>query len=274
MERYDPDVQPTDGPEAKLCAECDRVLVGRRADATWCSARCRMRWKRKQKSLQQARASYSAVHPDVDVSLSEMYEQAKGEWRDDPRNYSDFGEVPGDLGLDEDQDDVDEPGGWMPRAEEFERARERLRHKLDTDLQPYAYMIQRNFAGDAKLAGQRDPRVAKIVGPFLKEMELIDAAERKQQYAEAVEGASKPWAVARRLDRARGIQAAVDFGKDLGRPTRLTGPPPGPGRSTENMAVGFGQPSGIFGSDSDMFQRSQLARGISGTVYSGDGWRY
>ena len=60
-------------PQTEL-SMCNRVLAGRRADATWCSARCRMRWKRKQKSLQQARAGYSAVHPDV--NLTDLHQRA------------------------------------------------------------------------------------------------------------------------------------------------------------------------------------------------------
>jgi hypothetical protein len=99
MERIEPDVQPLGGPDPRRCAECNRVLVGRRADATWCSARCRMRWKRKQGRLREARDSYSAVHPDV--SLTELHERARPpqHWAGDPREYSDYGLIPGDAEL-------------------------------------------------------------------------------------------------------------------------------------------------------------------------------
>ena len=110
MEQHEPDVQPSGGPDPRRCAECNRVLVGRRADATWCSARCRMRWKRKQRNLQAARDSYSAVHPDV--SLAELHDKAgPPDWRDDPRNYSDYGDLPDDFDLAAEIDYDDEHQG-------------------------------------------------------------------------------------------------------------------------------------------------------------------
>jgi hypothetical protein len=60
-----------------------------------------MRWKRKKRNLEQARASYSAVHPETDLNLTELYERAPlpRHRADDPRNFSDFGDVPGDVEL-------------------------------------------------------------------------------------------------------------------------------------------------------------------------------
>jgi len=58
-----------------------------------------MRWKRKQSRRAAARDSYSAVHPDV--SLAELHAQARPpqHWTDDPRQFSDYGELPDDYDI-------------------------------------------------------------------------------------------------------------------------------------------------------------------------------
>jgi hypothetical protein len=73
------------------CAGCGRLLTGRRADATWCSARCRMRSKRTEQRREESREQLLAVASEAeheshdDASLTELHARTtRHRRRDDP----------------------------------------------------------------------------------------------------------------------------------------------------------------------------------------------
>jgi len=99
----------------------------------------------------------------------------------------------------------------------------------------------------------------------------LDAAEREFWKADAIDRASRPWETERRRDEARGRAAMLDFARDL-RPSRMLEAPQS-GRATEDAFV-FGSPGSVFGSDSEVWEKSGVTRNLGQRVYAPDGFLY
>jgi len=93
---------------------CGRAIPSRkRQDARWCSRSCESKARR----AARRKADFEAANPDTaellraeDQSLADLYGNAgpPRDWRDDPRNFSDYGDVPGDVELAAEIDDDDD----------------------------------------------------------------------------------------------------------------------------------------------------------------------
>lgn len=265
MEQHEHDVQPLGGPDAKRCAECSRVLVGRRADATWCTARCRMRWKRKQRRLDEARASYSAVRPDV--SLAELHERARPRLDQADEDLVEPGEVvPDEFGytdglLDDNHDTAN--ASWTVR-QQIEAERTAIRARYADDLQYWQDVYRRN-PGPA-------PKLDEINRRMRAEIEAIERAYyQAEAYGLAAADHLSGRAQARAAERQTAMRNMQDFGRDL----RGAGYEPVEVSKATSDVFQFGEPSSVFGSDTELFRKSGIAQKMHNSdPYTTDGFVY
>jgi hypothetical protein len=89
------------------CERCRDPFWPEQDGQKYCSARCREAAKKRRQRfrLRRGKEAGELLVPQgtgvVDESLTELHEQAGPlrDWRDDPRSFSDFGDVPGDFEL-------------------------------------------------------------------------------------------------------------------------------------------------------------------------------
>jgi hypothetical protein len=251
---------------------CDRQIPSfKRRHARWCSRSCENKARRSAARLGVELENYGVAEqllPEEVHSLAELHGKSSP-----PHQYvsPDAEYVIEPDHLDDDKTILDSVPGH-DAAGEIRRHRADVTARLDNALEQFEHTIRVNYQGSYELAAQRDPRIRAIVDPFTKEFEAIDAAELRYMKADAMDQANRPWNVEARRDRARGIQATTDFSKDLGRPSRLTGGAPEPGRATDDLIAGYPGPGGVFGTDTELFKKSGVARNLGQRVYSPDGF--
>lgn len=87
----------------------NQIPSRKRQDARWCSRKCEGRATRAAKRMGIGLADYVkgvSYSPVEDRSLAELHGKAgPPSWRDDPRNFSDYGDLPGDAELAAEFDD-------------------------------------------------------------------------------------------------------------------------------------------------------------------------
>jgi hypothetical protein len=86
--------------EQRACEYCGRPLPSdARRNQRFCGKTHKRQARRQAKHREELHASLVARSPHfADASLTEPHARpGKPDWRDDPRNFSDFGEIPGDL---------------------------------------------------------------------------------------------------------------------------------------------------------------------------------
>lgn len=265
MEQIEPDVQPLGGPDPRRCAECNRVLVGRRADATWCTARCRMRWKRKQNRLAQAKASYLTVHPDV--SLTDAYGKA-GPPRGLVQGDEDFvvpaDVVPDEFGMTDGLLDDEPNASWAMRVQ-MDQETAAVRARYAAEIQHWQSVYRRNPGPAPKLTEIQRRMTAEIA-----------EVERRYYMAEALELAAADQASGRAQARAQERQRELvnmrDFGRDIRgarfEPVRVS-------RPTSEIFTFGGRPGQVFGSDAEVYRKSGVARQMhNSNPYASDGFVY
>lgn len=196
-----------------------------------------MRWKRKQKNLQQARESYSAVHPDVD--LTEMYDRTghPDHWDDPETEFSDEFDL-----LHEHQDDDQgivagdtAPDPWQQRNESWEAqmahagAVEQIQARYERRLAPYQESMKRNPGvkptAMARLEQARDAEIRELT--------------RSRDKAEALERAARmaPQRAVQAAERQLEQAALNAFGRDLPGGSRRYRAEEFHGRGTRDIAV-------------------------------------
>lgn len=267
------------------CGRCKDPFLPEQEGQKYCSVRCREAAKKRRQrfKLRRGKDAGELLGPlgtgvERDASLSELHENstAPKQLVSPDADYiyepDEFGYVDGLLDSEDDDRTVLDSMPGQGTADDFRRLRADVTSRLEKVLQKYEYTIKANFQGDFRLAAQRDPRIRAIVSEYQKEFEAIDAAERNYLKADAIDQASKPWVRQANLDRAKGYQNTIEFGRDMGKPTRLTGGVPMPGRATGELVAGYPGQNNVFGSDSEVWRRSSVARELGNRVLSPDGW--
>jgi hypothetical protein len=200
-----------------------------------------MRWKRKQKNLQQARESYSAVHPDVD--LTEIYDRAgrPDHWDDPETEFSDefdlLHEAP-----DNHQDDETgivagdtAPDPWQQRAEAFHQrmalteASDQIMAKYEAQLRPYREAVKRNPGVKPVAMGRLEQARDEEIRELTREHHLAEAYRMAEQ--------DRPGRMATAHERAIEKAAARSFAMDLGRGRHLRDDPADAGRDVHDAWV-------------------------------------
>lgn len=106
VERDDQDTEHHEYLETPLtprCGWCGQPLLGQRAGAKYCDRAHKNSARRTRKARNEQVATLRDKHPlpvDADASLLELHKRAGGppkDWRDDPRSFSDYGELPDDF---------------------------------------------------------------------------------------------------------------------------------------------------------------------------------
>jgi hypothetical protein len=106
------DQEDPEHPHVARCGHCGKPLLNRRKRAKYCSREHKELARAARKRASDRLTALRRKHPFADATLTELHEQARrpDHWRDDPRNFSDYGDVPGDLDHDDDQGQDDERG--------------------------------------------------------------------------------------------------------------------------------------------------------------------
>jgi hypothetical protein len=96
------------GLTVRSCEHCGGPIPKRRTDARFCSTSHRVMASRKRKREREVRESL-VTRGLTDQSLAELHDRARPpqHWSDDPRVFSDYGDVPGDVELAAEIDEQD-----------------------------------------------------------------------------------------------------------------------------------------------------------------------
>jgi hypothetical protein len=207
-----------------------------------------MRWKRKKRSLEEAKANYSAVHPETDLSLVELHERASapqhwaeaGRADEDLLEYSDYHDL---AHLDEDhpyQDDEPDihaggqraPDPWQQRQE----AEAKLRAAIDSINADFDRRAQKYLMQQKLNPGPMRPELAALLRE--RDSKVRDLT-RAHQHAQALEWAARdqPWRIATAHERQVEQAAARAFALDLGKGRFLGADPEPAGRATADIAI-------------------------------------
>jgi hypothetical protein len=99
MRNAEGDPEYTEHPPVRRCGHCGEPLLTQRKRARYCSREHKELAREARKRASDRLTTLRKNHPLGDVSLTELHDQAAPprDWRDDPRNFSDFGELPDDY---------------------------------------------------------------------------------------------------------------------------------------------------------------------------------
>jgi hypothetical protein len=164
------------------------------------------------------------------------YDTDPQHWSDDPSQFSDYGEIPGDL---DDETGIvagdSTPDPWQQRAEAFHErialseAIDRITVEYAARLRPYREAVKRNPGvkpvAMARLEQERDSKIRDLTRAADKAQALEVAARMASQRAVQV--------AERQLEQA----ALNAFGRDLPGSSRRYQPPEWTGRPTDGIAV-------------------------------------
>jgi hypothetical protein len=160
---------------------------------------------------------------------------------------------------------VDEPGEVsFSDAYTFQTTIEKIKEHYAGLLEPYRDQLKRNPGvrpvAMARLEQQRDAEIRELT--------------RKHHYAAALDRAvqREPGRVARAQERQDEQRNMASFANDLGRGGRYRASE-FHGRETADAFL-FGEPGSVFGSDSDLYRRSNVAQNLGHRVYSSEGFTY
>ena len=93
-------------PPVRRCGHCGAPLLSQRRRAKYCDRRCKELAREARKRASDRLITLRGNHPFADVSLAELHDKAgPPDWRDDPRNFSDYGDLPDDFDLAAEIDD-------------------------------------------------------------------------------------------------------------------------------------------------------------------------
>jgi hypothetical protein len=224
------DNEPT--PRCAL-ASCRAPFLPSQPGQKYCS---RKHARTAEKQRQRERKNFGETVKELVPRRTGAYDRDSQDWRDDPSQFSDYGDVPGDL---DDEDGIyagdSTPDPWQQRAEAFHEqialseAIDRITAEYEARLRPYRDTMKRNPGvkpvAMARLEQERDSKIRDLTRAADKAQALETAARMAPQ--RAVQAAE------RQLEQA----ALNAFGRDLPGGSRRYQPPVWTGRPTDGIAV-------------------------------------
>lgn len=245
----------------RRCEHCGGSIPSRRKDARFCSTSHRVMAHRKAK---REREIHESLVTRGLTDLVAFHERAAppAHWADDPRQYSDFGDLPGDAELaaefdDEHQGDertrhfrtlVQEDAERTPR-ETWRRWRSHGRRHGTEHPEQAADRITRHRTADAAKTARIDRSTGGRIQDRFDTRTAVNVADNARQ--------------SRALNRGYVEQPPMSSpGFDFG-------------ESFDGGPYRGGRPGSVFGSDAEVYAKSQVARRMySSNPYNSDGFRF
>ena len=257
------DEQELAGLTVRRCEHCGGSIPNRRKDARFCSTSHRVMAHRKAKHKREIHDSL-VTRGLTDQSLAELHERARPRLLQVDEDLVEPAEVvPDEFGYTDGLLD-DEPNAAWTMRQQMEQETNAIRARYAPEIERWTKVYARN-PGPA-------PRLTEINRKMRAEVEAI---ERAYYQAEAYELAAADQASGRAQVRAQERHKELvnleGFGRDLrgGRyePVEVS-------KATSDVFQ-FGQPGDVFGTDTELFSKSGIARKVyNSNPYTADGFVY